>query len=157
RDALLLNLFMIAAAQVDAGLAQDASATVDLFGPQLDPGYARVVVHRIKAIVAQAEADAGKLEEAMSTASAISEPGIRGATIGLIAVAEGKAGSIDNALKRVQSVQNDEERALATRRAALGLRLIATQRGEDGKIAEALRQSQAIDVSLYGLETMQDL
>jgi hypothetical protein len=28
-----LSLFMIAAAQADAGLAQDASATVDLLGP----------------------------------------------------------------------------------------------------------------------------
>src|SRR5262245_63477854 len=93
----------------------------------------------------------------MSTASAISQLGIRGATIGLIAVAEGKAGSINSAVKRMQSVQDDEERAIAVRRAAWGLRFIATQRGEDGKIAEALRQSQSIDVSLYGLESLQDL
>jgi hypothetical protein len=88
---------MIAAAQADAGLAQDASATVDLLGPyasmSLDVG---VLVARIKAIAARTEADAGKLEEAMSTASAISHLGIRGATIGSIAVAEGKAGSIES-------------------------------------------------------------
>jgi hypothetical protein len=146
-----LNLFMIAAAQADAGLAQDASVTVDLLGlaasTSLDVG---VVVARIKAIVARTEADAGKLEDAMSIASAIDEPRIRGVTIGSIAIGEGKAGSIDSALKRVQSVQDDEERALAIRRAAWGLRFVATQRGEDGKIAEALRQSQSIDVRLYG-------
>src|SRR5262245_15223373 len=150
----------IAAAQVDAGLAQDASATVELLGPLLRPPFGpdasspvsrevRAVVDRVKAIVARTEADAGKLEEAMSTASAISEPGIRGSAIGSIAIAEGKAGSIDNALKRVQSVQDHEERAIAVRRAAWGLRFIAMQRGEDDKIAEALRQSQSIDVERY--------
>jgi len=49
----------------------------------------------------------------------------------------------------MQSVQDDEERAIAVRRAAWGLSFIATQRGEDGKIAEALRQSQLIDMGLY--------
>jgi len=79
------------------------------------------------------------------------------ATIGSIAIAEGKAGSIDNALKRVHSVQDDEARAVAIRRAAWGLRFIATQRGEDGKIAEALRQSQSIGVDLRWLLVLEDL
>jgi hypothetical protein len=148
-----LNLFMIAAAQADAGLAQDASATVDLLGPDASnptsPEVAALVA-RIKAVVARTEADAGKLEDAMSTASAIGEPGVRGATIGSIAVAEGKAGRIDTAMKRVQSVQDEEERAIAVRKAAWGLRFIATQRGEDGKIAEALRQSQSIHLGQFG-------
>jgi hypothetical protein len=150
-----LILFMIAAAQADAGLARDASATADLLKslPGLDahdPLSREVdtIVDRVKAIDARTQADAGKLEEAMSIASAISGPGVRGATIGSVAIAEGKAGSIDDALKRVQTVQDDTERAIAVRRAAWGLRFIATQRGEDGKIAEALRQSQSADVTL---------
>jgi len=148
RDPLI---FKIAAAQADAGLAQDASATVDLLRPRLGPDEVGAIVDRVKAIVARTEADAGNLEEAMSNASAISEPVLRGMTIGSIAIAEGKAGSIDNALKRVQSVQEDEVRAVAIRRAAWGLRFIATQRGEDGKIAQALRQSQSVDVQLFAL------
>jgi hypothetical protein len=160
----LLNLFMIAAAQADAGLAQDASATVDLLRPLLGPDTSNpmspevnVLADRIKAIVARTQADLGKPEQAMSAASAIGEAGIRGATIGLIAIAEGKAGSIDNALKRVQSVQDDEVRAVAIRRAAWGLRFIATQRGEDGKIAEALRQSQSMGLDPRWLVALEEL
>src|SRR5262249_52568540 len=97
---------------------------------------------------ARTEADAGKLDEAMSTATAISKPAVRGVTVGRIAIAEGKGGSIDNALRRARSVQDDEGRAVAIRTAAWGLRFLAVQRGEDGKIAEALRQSQSIDVEL---------
>jgi hypothetical protein len=125
----------VANAQFAVGLVQDASETVDLLGANgaKDPVFSA----RIKAA-------AGKLDEAASLARMIDDPKYRGVTVGSIAVAEGEAGSIDAALRRVQSVQDDTERAVAIRRAAWGLRFVACQRGEDGKIAEALRQSQSI-------------
>lgn len=127
-------LYRIAIAQFELGLAREASDTIDLLGKT--SGWDRVRA-RIKAA-------AGKLDEAASIA-------YDGATIGEIAIAEAEAGSIDAALRRVQSVVDASERAAAVRRVAWGLRFTAVKRGEDGKIAEALRQVQSIPLP-YGLQ-----
>jgi len=125
-------LYGIAIAQLELGLTQEASETIDLVStPQTTLGRARI------------KAAAGKLDEAARIAGAAPR---RGQAIGMIAVVEGEAGTIDAALRRVQSVEDARERAVAIRRAAWGLRFIAAQRGEDGKLAEALRLSQSIKV-----------
>ena len=127
-----LALYRIAIAQFELGLTQEASETIDLVStPQTTLGRARI------------KAAAGKLDEAARIAGAAPR---RGQAIGMIAVVEGEAGTIDAALRRVQSVEDARERAVAIRRAAWGLRFIAAQRGEDGKLAEALRLSQSIKV-----------
>jgi hypothetical protein len=129
-------LWGIAIAQLELGLAQDASETIDLLGTT--PTSLGIIV-RIKAA-------AGKLDDAERIARMTTPPFYPGLAAGTIAVTEGKAGSIDAALRRVQSVEDAKERAMAIRRAAWGLRFVAAHRGQDGKIAEALRQSQSISV-----------
>jgi tetratricopeptide (TPR) repeat protein len=136
------DLARIARAQADAGLTQEASATIDLLKAQ--------EVANVPGSVARIKAETGKLDEAAKIADAISDPAERGLIIGSIAVAEGEAGKIDDALRRVKAVSDDTARAFAIRRAAWGLRMIAVQRGDDDKIVEALRQVESIRLPISG-------
>jgi hypothetical protein len=129
-------LWGIAIAQLELGLAQDASETIDLLG----------TTPTSLGIIARIKAAAGKLDDAERIARMTTPPFYPGLAAGTIAVTEGKAGTIDAALRRVQSVEDAKERAMAIRRAAWGLRFVAVHRGQDGKIAEALRQSQSISM-----------
>jgi tetratricopeptide (TPR) repeat protein len=134
------DLVRIARAQADAGLTEEASAAVDLLKAE--------EAAKVPGSVARIKAQIGKLDEAARIADAISDPAERGLIIGSIAVAEGEAGKIDDALRRVQAISDDTARAFAVRRAAWGLRMIAAQRGDDDKIAAALRQVQSTPVPL---------
>jgi tetratricopeptide (TPR) repeat protein len=136
------DLVRIARAQADAGLTQEASATIDLLKAE--------EVANVPGSVARIKAETGKLDEAAKIADAISDPAERGLIIGSIAVAEGEAGKIDDALRRVQVISDDTARAFAIRRAAWGLRTIAVQRGDDDKIVEALRQVESIRLPISG-------
>ncbi|MBV9559147.1 MAG: hypothetical protein JOY90_01595 [Bradyrhizobium sp.] len=124
----------IARAQVDAGLMQQASGTIDLLKSD---EMAAVVGH-----AARVKAETGRLDEALRLANAIADPGARGLVLGSIAVAEGEAGKIDDALRRVRAESDGTARAVAIRRAAWGLRMVAVERGDDGKLVEALREAE---------------
>ncbi len=134
------DLVRIARAQADAGLTQEASATIDLLKAE--------EAANVPGFVARIKAETGKLDEAVRIADATSDPAERGLIIGSIAVAEGEAGTIDSALRRVQAISDNTARAFAIRRAAWGLRMIAAQRGDDDKIAAALQQVQSIPMPL---------
>jgi hypothetical protein len=135
------GLTVIADAQFEAGLTADGAATID---QALRAAQSIGYEERLDDI-AQVLAKAGRFAEARQVARSIANQYLQATAVALIAVAEGKAGDIGEALQSVQAIENAPQRARAIRRAAWGLRSVAVKRGEDDRIVAALKQGQAIE------------
>ncbi|MGJ4932191.1 tetratricopeptide repeat protein [Bradyrhizobium sp. HKCCYLS2038] len=136
----------IAKAQLKAGLFTEAAATIDL-ALQVAKSIAKDSYDRDGAFetIAQVQAQAGKLADALETAKSIENRHVQAAALGAIAVAEGNAGRLDDALRRVEAIEDLPDRALIMRRVTWDLRASAVARGEDDKIVAALQTVLAVE------------
>ena len=136
----------IAVAQMKADLSTEAAATIDralqIATSITGDGYERDDALKT---IAQNQAQAGKLGDALETAGSIKNHHVEDEALGAIAVAEGKAGRLDQALRRVQAIEDLPDRTLVMRRVAWDLRAGAVARGDDDKIVTALEDAQAIE------------
>ncbi|KRR16418.1 hypothetical protein CQ14_16210 [Bradyrhizobium lablabi] len=136
----------IAEVQFKAGLSAEAAATIDqalqVATSIADDGYPR---DNAIETIAKVLAKAGKPTDALDIVGSIKNRYIQAEVLGAVAVAEGKAGRLDEALRRVRAIENLRDRALIMRRVAWDLGASAVARGEDDKIAAALADVQAIE------------
>jgi hypothetical protein len=90
-------------------------------------------------------ARAGRFTDALDSAGPIENRYLQSGAIGDIAIEEGRAGRVDDALQRVRAIEDPRSRALVMRRVAWDLRADAVARGEDGKTVALLADVQAIE------------
>jgi len=139
------DLSRIAEAQYKAGLSLEAAATI----AQSLQIAASIADYRdrddVMETIAKVQAEAGKFTDALDAVGSISNRYMQARALGAIAVAEGKAGRFDEALRRAEAIEDLRHRALIMRRVAWDLRAGAVERGEDDKIVALLTAAQAIE------------
>ena len=139
------DLSRIAEAQSKAGLSAEAAGTIAQC-LQVAASFADVRDRDVvMETIAKLQAEAGKFADALDSVGSMRNPYLQALALGAIAVVEGKAGRLDEALRRVQAIEDLRYRALIMRRVAWDLRASAVERREDDKLVTFLAAVQAIE------------